>query len=125
MNDTLTISCNIPSRKHFYGDERDIFSETSNSRARWSFRSGSELIGDQELIVRKGELDGPFFVDVYDPICDCYEFEADLILSEVDTYNIFIGNVFDFIGENCDRFFIESNFPWINEAGILEFEVEP
>jgi hypothetical protein len=51
------------------------------------------------------------------------EFEADLILSGVETYQIELRNEFDFIGEDCNRFYIKSNFPWINTFCVIEFEV--
>ena len=74
--------------------------------------------------MRKGILDGGFFVAVYDAACDCYEFEADLVLSEVGSYNTSTVNTFDFLN-NCDGFSLETTFPWVNQPNVLEFEVVP
>lgn len=124
QGDTLTISCNIPAQNGYFLRNRNIFDEIGDAQATWTFVNGREIIRNQQLIVRKGFLDGPFFIAVYDAACDCYEFEADLVLSEVGSYNTSTVNTFDFLN-NCDGFSLETTFPWVNQPNLLEFEVVP
>lgn len=125
VGDTLTISCAIPNQNNFFINNINILMATGNNRMIYTLVEGSELIGVQQLILRKGDLDGSFFVAVYNSECDCYEFEADLILSEIKSYSIFLGNDFDIRDSSCDGFTIDSSFPWINQPNLLEFDVIP
>jgi hypothetical protein len=77
------------------------------------------------VIIRKGDSDGNYFVAIYNETCDCYEFEADIILSQIKSYDVNLSFAFNFIGEDCDRFFLETSVPWINFPNQIEFEVVP
>lgn len=125
VNDTLTIVATVPAQNDFYGFDRNLFEETGDTSATFIFANSSEVIGDQELIIRKGGKNGLLFEAFYNPSCDCYEFEADLVLSHPAVYSTIITNEFDFIGEGCDQLFLESTFPWVNQPNLLEFEVVP
>lgn len=125
VGDTLTISCAIPNQNNFFISNTNILMATGNNRMIYTLVEQSELIGNQQLILRKGDLDGPYYVAVYNAACDCYEFEAALILSEIKSYSIFLGNDFDIRDSSCDGFTIDSSFPWVNRPNLLEFEVVP
>lgn len=126
VNDTLTIACTIPAQNTYFSDfNLNIFRETGDTRAVWIMVNNSQLLRNQELITRKGFFDAGFFIMVYSEICDCYEFEADLILSEIATYNVSTSNSIDFRDAGCDGYVINSSFPWINSPNLLEFEVVP
>ncbi|MFT5926163.1 MAG: hypothetical protein ACI9WL_000906 [Rubritalea sp.] len=125
VNDTLNITAVLPSQNNCSGTDLNIFALTSNTRAEFIFGDGFRLIGDQELIIRKGERDGNNFVAIYDPICDCYEFEADLVLSDAKVYNVILTNLFDVKDDGCDLYSVETSAPWINFPNQIEFELVP
>jgi hypothetical protein len=125
VNDTLRLSCRIPLTNNYYGFSSNFLETTSNPRALFLLGEGSALIGDQELIIRKGERDGNNFVAIYDPICDCYEFEADLVLSDVNDYNVILSNLINVKGDGCDLYSVETSAPWINFPNQIEFELVP
>jgi hypothetical protein len=64
-------------------------------------------------------------VAIYDPICDCYEFEADLVLSDAKVYNVILTNLFDVKDDGCDLYSVETSAPWINFPNQIEFELVP
>jgi|GEM_PF-6988043 len=126
VGDILTIACTIPAQNTYFGGfDQNIFNLTGDTTALWSYGSGSLIIGDQQLIVRKGAIAAPNFLAIYNPACDCYEFEADLILSEIGTYGESISSTITIRKADCDGFRIEPSFPWTNFPNRLEFEVVP
>lgn len=127
VNDTLTLACTVPAQNTYFGDfDLNIFRETGNAQAVWTLINGSQLLRNQELITRKGFFDAGFFIAVYDAACDCYEFEADLVLNEFGSYTVSTSNNIFFNDlSGCDDYFIETTFPWVNQPNLLEFEVVP
>ncbi len=125
VGDILTISCNIPAQNTFVGNSVNIFQATGDGSALWSLGNGSALIRNQQLIIRKGSVEVNNLVAIYSSACDCYEFDADLILTDPGVYNFRFNNQFYFIDSGCDGYAIETTFPWINFPNVLEFEVVP
>lgn len=125
VNDTLTLICTIPSQNIYFGNfETNIFRETAVDRALWRFSDVNTLLANQQLIVRKGFQDGPFFLALYNASCDCYEFEADLILSEIGSYSFSTSHNLQMLND-CGGYLIDTTFPWVNQPNVLEFEVVP
>lgn len=59
----------------------------------------------------------------YNPETDRYEFELKMTLNRVGNYNFITAEFIDIIGEDCNRYRIETNIAGANADSRIEFEV--
>lgn len=123
--DLITITASIPASNAYFGSEANILNATGDNFGRLYITAGN-LFDGNDVIYLRGFEDGNFnwFAMPYDPITASYEVKIQLRLNRIGTYNINPFNNIEFIGNGCNRYFIETTFEWIPQTEII-FEVIP
>ncbi len=125
QGDIVTLKLEIPASNNYYGETINIFEQTNDTNA-LLIMSTSGFQNGNTLNFLKGtqESEVNWFGAMYNELTGVYELEIEITLNRIGTYDLDNAHNIDFLGRNCNRYFIDTNVDFI-QGQHFQFEVIP
>lgn len=125
QGDVITLTVEIPAVNNYLGSSVNILEQTGNQNALLLLSTDNFQVGNQLTFI-KGfqEREVNWFGLTHNPVSGNYELKIEITLNRLGDYNFPTQDRIDFLGRNCNRYFIDTNIEWPT-FGQVTFEVIP